>query len=104
MQLDLTQERRDGAETWVLYSTSIDYLTIIIWARGGPGLPTNPKGSLILRCSSINGGVPTFMSLTKRNEGGLTSGDSNKGLTAPHPNSQGTSRVSLLGFDLTQKK
>ena len=72
MQLDLTQERRDGAETWVLYSTSIDYLTIIIWARGGPGLLTNPKGSLILRGSSINGGwVPTFMSITKRNERGV---------------------------------
>ena len=98
------QEPRDGAETWMVYSTNIDYLTINIWGPEGLGHPCAHKEIYILRGSSISGGVPTFMSAAKGDKRGLTYDDSHESPTAPHHNTQRNFRVPLLVSDFIQKK
>ena len=41
--LDLTQERRAGAETWLLSATHVGYPTITIWGPGALGRPRAHK-------------------------------------------------------------
>lgn len=56
LHLDLMQEKRPGAVTWWLYSTSMGYPTINIWGLGGPGTPMNRERVYGFRCQSKKGG------------------------------------------------
>ena len=52
LHLDLMQEKRPGAVTWWLYSTSIGYPTINLWSLGALERPRTFRGS------EQKGGVP----------------------------------------------
>ena len=85
----LTQERRDGAETWVLYSTSIGYPTLTIWGPGDLGRPRAHKKRPFCVARAKRGCVPTSIFSTKTAEKELTNGTSNQRATLPHLRSKG---------------
>lgn len=87
----------------MVYSTSIDYLTIKIWGLEALGHPCALREIAILRGSSINRGVPYFASLAKGGGRSLTRGGSNKSPSHARVMAQGTCTL-LASFDFSTEK